>query len=49
MYRPAAIDQIGVLAEQVGVDVYQDRENKNPVEIAQQQLSMQKLTDIMLL
>ena len=23
------------MAEQVGVDVYQDRENKNPVEIAQ--------------
>jgi len=35
VYRPAAIDQIGVLAEQVGVDLYQDRENKNPVEIAQ--------------
>ena len=35
VYRPAAIDQIGVLAEQIGVDVYQDRENKNPVEIAQ--------------
>ncbi len=35
VYRPAAIDQIGVLAEQVGVSVYQDRENKNPVEIAQ--------------
>jgi len=35
VYRPAAIDQIGVLAEQVGVDVYQDRENKKPVEIAQ--------------
>ena len=35
VYRPAAIDQIGVLAEQVGVDVFQDRENKNPVEIAQ--------------
>ena len=34
VYRPAAIDQIGVLAEQVGVDVFQDRENKNPVEIA---------------
>ena len=34
VYRPAAIDQIGVLAEQVGVDVYQDRDNKNPVEIA---------------
>ena len=35
VYRPAAIDQIGVLAEQVGVDVFQDRENKNPVVIAQ--------------
>ena len=34
VYRPAAIDQIGVLSEQVGVDVYQDRVNKNPVEIA---------------
>ena len=34
VYRPAAIDQIGVLAEQVEVDVFQDRENKNPVEIA---------------
>jgi len=34
VYRPAAIDQIGVLAEQVAVDVYQDRESKNPVEIA---------------
>ena len=35
VYRPAAIDQIGVLAEQVGVDVFQDRENKDPVVIAQ--------------
>ena len=34
VYRPAAIDQIGVLAEQVGVNVYQDRESKNPIEIA---------------
>ena len=34
VYRPAAIDQIGILAEQVDVDVYQDRESKNPVEIA---------------
>ena len=34
VYRPAAIDQIGVLAEQVDVDVYQDRESKDPVEIA---------------
>ena len=34
VYRPAAIDQIGVLAEQVGVDVYQEREIKDPVKIA---------------
>jgi len=35
VYRPAAINQIEVLAEQVGVDVFMDRESKNPVEIAQ--------------
>ena len=35
VYRPAAIDQISVLAEQVGVAVYKEVENKNPVEIAQ--------------
>ena len=34
VYRPAAIDQIGILAEQVGVEVFQDRESQNPVEIA---------------
>ncbi len=35
VYRPAAITQLGVLGEQVGVDVYKEEENKNPVEIAQ--------------
>ena len=35
VYRPAAIDQLGVLGEQVGVEVYKEVENKNPVEIAQ--------------
>lgn len=35
VYRPAAINQIGVLGEQVGVPVYKEIENKNPVEIAQ--------------
>jgi len=35
IYRPAAIDQLHVLGEQVGVDVYSERENKNAVEIAQ--------------
>lgn len=35
IYRPAAIDQLMVLGEQIKVDVYSERENKNPVEIAQ--------------
>jgi signal recognition particle subunit SRP54 len=34
VYRPAAIDQLHVLGEQIGVEVYSDKENKNPVEIA---------------
>ncbi len=34
IYRPAAIDQLTVLAEQVGVDVYSERENKDAVAIA---------------
>jgi signal recognition particle subunit SRP54 len=42
IYRPAAIDQIGVLAEQVGVEVFQDRENKNPVEIAKNAIKYAK-------
>ncbi len=35
VYRPAAIDQLGILAEEVGVGLYKDEANKNPVEIAQ--------------
>lgn len=34
VYRPAAIDQLEVVASQVGVEVYTERENKNPVQIA---------------
>lgn len=34
IYRPAAIDQLTVLAGQVGVDVYSERENKDAVAIA---------------
>jgi signal recognition particle subunit SRP54 len=34
IYRPAAIDQLTVLAEQVGVDVYSERENTDAVAIA---------------
>lgn len=34
VYRPAAIDQLKVLGEQVGVEVYSEPENKKPVQIA---------------
>jgi signal recognition particle subunit SRP54 len=34
VYRPAAIEQLSVLGEQIGVPVYKETENKNPVEIA---------------
>jgi signal recognition particle subunit SRP54 len=39
IYRPAAIDQLKVLGEQVGVEVYSEPENKNAVGIAQNALS----------
>jgi signal recognition particle subunit SRP54 len=35
VYRPAAIDQLHVLGEQLGIEVYSEKENKNPVQIAQ--------------
>ncbi len=34
VYRPAAIDQLNVLGEQIKVPVYAEPENKSPVEIA---------------
>ncbi|MDX2362729.1 MAG: signal recognition particle protein [Crocinitomicaceae bacterium] len=34
VYRPAAIDQLHVLGEQLDIEVYSDREEKNPVNIA---------------
>ena len=35
IYRPAAMDQLTVLAEQIGVDIFVERENKDAVSIAQ--------------
>jgi signal recognition particle subunit SRP54 len=35
VYRPAAIEQLKVVGEQIGVPVYTEPENKNVVEIAQ--------------
>ena len=42
VYRPAAIEQLRVLAEQIGVPVYLEEENKNPVEITQHAIAEAK-------
>jgi len=42
VYRPAAIDQLHVLGEQLEVDVYSNREEKNPVKIAQEGIAHAK-------
>jgi len=44
VYRPAAIDQLQVVGEQIGVDVYTEIENKNPVQIAQNAIKHAKAT-----
>jgi signal recognition particle subunit SRP54 len=38
VYRPAAIDQLTVLAEQIGVSIYSERENKDVVSIVKNAL-----------
>ena len=43
VYRPAAINQIKVLGEQVGVNVFTNEESKNPVEIAQDAVKYAKV------
>tara|TARA_B100000963_G_scaffold246387_1_gene215755 strand:- start:522 stop:1850 length:1329 start_codon:yes stop_codon:yes gene_type:complete len=42
VYRPAAIDQLNVLGEQIGVEVYSDLEEKNPVKIAKSAIAKAK-------
>lgn len=44
IYRPAAIDQLKVLGEQIEVDVYAEPENKNAVEIANNAIKHAKST-----
>ncbi|MBT8178277.1 MAG: signal recognition particle protein, partial [Eudoraea sp.] len=34
VYRPAAIDQLHIVGEQIGVPVFSDKENKDPVSLA---------------
>lgn len=45
IYRPAAIDQLTVLAEQVGVAIYSERENKDAVAIALNAIKEAKATN----
>lgn len=42
VYRPAAINQLQVLGEQISVSVYADIENKNPVDIAKKAIAYAK-------
>jgi signal recognition particle subunit SRP54 len=42
IYRPAAIQQLYVVGDSIGVEVYSEPENKNPVEIAQNAIKYAK-------
>ncbi len=42
IYRPAAIDQLKILGEQINVEVYSDPENKDAVSIAKQAIAVAK-------
>lgn len=42
IYRPAAIDQLHVVGESIGVEVFSERENKNAVSIATNALNYAK-------
>ena len=42
VYRPAAIEQLHVVGESIGVEVFSDKDNKDPVSIAQNAISHAK-------
>lgn len=42
VYRPAAIDQLNVLGEQIGVEVFSDIDSKDPVKIAKKAIAHAK-------
>ena len=46
VYRPAAIDQLKVLAEQIKVPVYTEDGNKNPVQIAENAIRYAKTNNL---
>lgn len=43
VYRPAAIDQLHVLGEQIQVDVFSDKDSKDPVDIANRAIQYAKV------
>ncbi|MFA5329129.1 MAG: signal recognition particle protein [Prolixibacteraceae bacterium] len=43
VYRPAAIEQLKVLGQQIGVPVYTEEGNRNPVKIAQEAIRQAKM------
>ncbi len=46
LQRPAAIDQLHVIGKQLGVPVYSDKENKNPVKVCQAGVEKAKAEDV---
>ena len=42
VYRPAAIDQLHVVGDQIGVPVFSDKESKDPVAIAEKGIAFAK-------
>ncbi|MEX6625774.1 signal recognition particle protein [Tenacibaculum salmonis] len=44
VYRPAAINQLQVVGEQIGVEVYAEVDNKNPIEISENAIKHAKAT-----
>ncbi|MBS1501551.1 MAG: signal recognition particle protein [Bacteroidetes bacterium] len=42
IYRPAAIDQLKVLGEQIGIPVYANLESKDPIAIAKEGIALAK-------
>ena len=46
VYRPAAIDQLKILGQQIGVEVYTEDGNQNPVQIAQNAIAYARQKNI---
>lgn len=42
VYRPAAVDQLHVLGEQIGVEVFSNKDEKNPIRIAEAAIKQAK-------